>query len=207
VKDQEIEVKFFVLNIDAIKKRLDESGALLIQPRILETNLRFDTPDHLLSQSFKVLRLRHDTKARLTYKGPAQSLEGARIRQELEFVVEDFRTARLLLEALGYQIVLIYEKFRSTYELNGVDISIDEMPYGNFVEIEGPTVEEIHSINEILRLKWDANIPSSYSMLFEQLKVKKHLLFRDLIFENFSRLVISADDLGVQPADKNDLSD
>jgi adenylate cyclase class 2 len=202
VEDQEIEVKFYISNIDAIIEYLEGSGAKLIQPRTLETNLRFDTPERLLSNSYKVLRLRQDTKARLTYKGPAHSLEGARVRQEIEFVVENFKSARLFLEALGYQIVMIYEKFRSSYELNSVEISIDEMPYGNFVEIEGPSVEEIQLVNERLGLNWDAKIPSSYSVLFEQLKEKKTLLFRDMIFENFNSLVISADDLGVQPADR-----
>jgi adenylate cyclase class 2 len=202
VEDQEIEVKFYISNIDAIIEYLEGSGAKLIQPRTLETNLRFDTPERLLSNSYKVLRLRQDTKARLTYKGPARSLEGARVRQEIEFVVENFRSARLFLEALGYQIVMIYEKFRSSYELNSVEISIDEMPYGNFVEIEGPSVEEIQLVNQRLGLNWDAKIPSSYSVLFEQLKEKKTLLFRDMIFENFNSLVISADDLGVQPADR-----
>src|SRR5215216_2536213 len=149
---QETEVKFYVLRLDNSKTRLDELKARLIQSRVLETNLRFDLPDGSLRSSSRVLRLRRDTKARLTYKGAGQNNEGIVGRQEIEFVVEDFEKARQFLEALGYQQTMVYEKYRTTYELDHVSIMLDELPYGSFVEIEGETREQIQAVSKKLNL-------------------------------------------------------
>ena len=58
-------------------------------------------------------------------------------RTEIEFGVDDFAKAKQFLEHLGYQSILVYEKYRTTYELDHAHIMLDELPYGNFIEIEG----------------------------------------------------------------------
>jgi adenylate cyclase, class 2 len=201
MKDQELEVKFYVTDLSAVEARLQDLGAHLSLPRILEVNLRFDTPDNELGKSLRVLRLRQDAIARLTYKGPASGLGGARLRQELEFEVSDFAVARAFLEALGYQVMMIYEKYRAAYDLDNVEVSLDELPYGTFVEIEGPDPVAIQAVTRQLGLDWGATIPASYTVLFDQVKARLSLPFRDLSFENFKDLLVTPADLGVQPAD------
>jgi len=44
---------------------------------------------------------------------------------------------RSILERLGFVPVLIYEKRRETWLTNGVEIVLDELPFGLFMEIEG----------------------------------------------------------------------
>lgn len=201
MEDQEIEVKFYVSNLQRVEERLKAMGAQLSQPRTLETNLRFDTSQGDLARGFQVLRLRQDTAARLTYKGPAHGDDGVRIRQEIEFTVGDFGAAQRLLGALGYQISMTYEKYRAQYELPGLHIALDEMPYGKFVEIEGPDSATIQALSAKLGLNWRASVPASYAMLFQTLQNEMGLAFRDLSFANFRDLVISADALHVIPAD------
>src|SRR5574341_1354981 len=99
---QEIEAKFFVRDLDKIATRVQSLKARLIQPRVLETNLRFDLPDGRLRSEGRVLRLRQDTAARLTYKDSGSNEQGALQRTEIEFTVENFEKARRFLEALGY---------------------------------------------------------------------------------------------------------
>jgi adenylate cyclase class 2 len=200
-KDSEIEVKFFVTQLDVLQGRLQALDAQLIQPRTMELNLRFDTPEHELERGFRVLRLRMDTAARMTYKGPAFGQQGVRVRQEIEFEVSDFDSARSLLQALGYRVVMIYEKYRTVYRLDGVDIALDELPYGRFVELEGPDAETIHAVSDRLSLDWEASAPSSYAMLFEGLRTRMGLPFRDLTFNNFTKIDVDAVQLGVRPAD------
>jgi adenylate cyclase class 2 len=199
---QELEVKFIVMNLAALESRLKFLGAGLIQPRLLETNLRFDTPELDLARSARVLRLRMDTAPRLTYKGPGQEHEGAQLRQELEFTVGDFEMAKALFEALGFQVVVIYEKFRTTYSLHGTLVTLDEMPFGNFVEIEGENGQSIHEASERLRLDWDRRILEGYIMLFERLKSALGLSFRDLTFANFAGSGISAFALDILAGDE-----
>jgi adenylate cyclase class 2 len=202
MNDQEIEVKFYVRRLSEVQARLQALGAVLAQPRTHEFNLRFDTPDLALTHSSRALRLRQDTAARLTFKGPPRGEGGVRVRQEIEFVVGDFRAARAFLEALGYQVSLIYEKYRAVYDYGDFHIALDELPYGNFIEIEGPDPAAIQEINRSLGLDWAASVPVSYSMLFDQLRARLGLDFRDLIFDNFASLSITPEALGVRPADK-----
>jgi adenylate cyclase class 2 len=195
--DQEFEVKFYLSNLPALEERLKALGAQLVQPRIHEVNLRFDTPGRELAASYRVLRLRQDSKARLTYKGPGREQDGVRLRQELEFTVGDFEMARALLEALGYAVFLMYEKYRATYALGAVLVTLDEMPYGNFAEIEGPDSESIRAAAKELGLNWEARILDSYTALFDRLRSVLGLAFRDLSFENFKFLKVTIDALGV----------
>jgi adenylate cyclase class 2 len=202
MKDQELEVKLYVTDLSAVERKLTSFGAHLGLPRVFEVNLRFDTPGGDLGRSFRVLRLRQDAIARLTFKGPASGLGGARLRQEIEFEVSDFAAARAFLEALGYQVVMIYEKYRRAYELDGVEVSLDELPYGTFVEVEGPDPDSIQSVTRKLGLDWQATIPASYTALFDQLKARLGLPFHDLSFDNFQSLTITPADLEVRPADE-----
>lgn len=198
---QELEVKFYLPEFQAVESRLSAQNARLLQPRIHEINLRFDTPAGDLSQSLRVLRLRQDVEARVTYKGPGEVQDGVRLRQELEFIVSDFNTARAVFEALGYQVILMYEKYRTTYALGEVQVVLDEMPYGNFVEVEGPDGASIQQAARCLGLKWELRILESYTALFERLRVAMGFAFRDLTFDNFAGLEVRCVDLGVDSAE------
>ncbi len=198
---QEVEAKFYIRRIAGLRHRLETLGAQIKEARVKESNIRFDTPGRDLRRMGLVLRLRQDSRARLTYKGADESDgSGALNRREVEFTVSDFDEARELFEALGYEIALTYEKFRTTYELDDTEIMLDEMPYGNFVEIEGDS-KQLRPVAEKLGLQWDAAIRESYSRLFDRLKEKRQLEFRDLTFENFKDLTVTPEELGVQPAD------
>ena len=194
-------MKYFVSDLEGIRAKVKNLDARLVQERVLEVNLRFDMEGNSLSRGFKVLRLRYDTKARLTYKGPASDQEGIRLRKEIEFEVSDFSAARSFLEALGYKVVMIYEKYRQAYEINEVEVSLDELPYGTFVELEGSNSESIRDVNSLLELDWSRRIEESYAALFDRLRSERGFSFRDLVFENFDGLQINLEDLGVKPAD------
>lgn len=199
---QELELKYYIADLPSIERKLIDLGAVVHQERVREINLRFDTPDFSLSRAGKALRLRYDTQARLTFKGPSEDLDGVRLRKEIEFVADNFQAAQAFLVALGFPVSMIYDKFRSEYKIGRVSIMLDELPFGNFVEIEGPNPEEIHEVNDALSLNWDRRIFESYTVLFEKLRTSAQLSFRDLIFDNFQELDIHPDDLGVQPADR-----
>lgn len=194
----ELEVKFYLPNLFELQSRLEALGAQLVQPRVHEINLRFDTPSGDLAGGYRVLRLRQDTEARLTYKGPGEVQDGVRIRQELEFTVSSFDIARSFLEALGYEISVMYEKYRAIYALGGVLVTLDEMPYGYFAEVEGPDGNSIHRTADVLELDWETRILDSYLLLFDRLRSRLDLTFRDLSFANFEGLNVTGEMLGVQ---------
>ena len=201
MNDQEIEIKLYLSDMPAFRRRVEEQGAILIEARLHEVNLRYDTPEGELTRTAQVLRLRQDKAAHLTYKGKGDTGGEVYIRREIEFTVGDFQAARAFLEALGYVINLMYEKYRITYKLDGVLVTLDEMPFGNFSELEGPDAESIRRVAEKLGVNWEARIADSYTALFTRLKNVLSLTFRDLSFENFNGITVSPQALGVQPAD------
>lgn len=188
----EIEVKLYVGNLTALAAHLEAAGAVLEHPRTYEHNIRYDTPGGDLSRQYVVLRLRRDTRVRLTYKGPARISEGIMSRFEAEVTVDDFETMDGILRALGYVPFVIYEKYRTTYRLGEVEIVLDEMPFGHFCEIEGPQAA-IEAALDALGLTEYPRIGTSYLGVFVRLKELLNLPFRDLTFANFEGVEVPAE--------------
>jgi adenylate cyclase class 2 len=197
----EIEVKFFVKDLPGVEQRLRSVGAEQTQPRTHELNWRFDTPGGELTAARRVLRLRQDSAAWLTYKGPAAGDQAVSIRQEIQFEVSDLNAARRFLEALGYQVSITYEKYRTVYAVGEVQVALDEMPYGAFVEIEAPDADSIEIMAAVLRLNWQARTNASYLELFNRLRQRRSLEARNLSFEELQGYRFSAADFGLEAAD------
>jgi len=181
----ETEIKFHIADLDKLAAHLEALGAIQISPRTYEMNLRFDTPAGTLSAQACVLRLRRDAESRLTFKGPTFGQDGIAQREEIEFAVGDFDAAKRFLEALGYELVATYEKYRITYKLDELYIMLDEMPYGNFIEIEGEDFDDIRHAAEKLSLRWDAAVNMSYLAIFSYLQTKELIFASELTFDAF----------------------
>jgi len=197
----EKEVKFYIHDLAALRGRLLALGAVQVQPRTRETNYRFDTPDLALAKTGRALRLRQDQKCILTFKGPTSLEDGVRVRPESEVVISDMDNARAILTGLGYIQTIIYEKFRAAYLYKDLEITLDELPYGNFSEIEGTNSAAIQSTAHVLALNWDERIQASYLELFERVKKTFSLSVTDLTFKDFASIPVTHQDLGVKPAD------
>lgn len=185
----ETEVKLHVPDLSAVAGQLEAMGAKLTAPRIFERNVRYENEKGTFAQNGIVLRLRQDSRARLTYKEGSTANAGIVSRFEAEVEVSDFETMELILYKLGYLPALIYEKYRTTYQYNDAEIVLDELPYGNFVEIEGePAVIE----DTLKRLDMDstARIAASYVRLLEHVKMNMGLKMSHLTFENFKGITV-----------------
>lgn len=108
---EEIEVKFLVDDLAALRQQVLALGATVATPCTYEDNLCFDTPDVRLEHQGRLLRLRRDHWNLLTYKEPPVTPDTVfKVRQEYEIEVSDFVQARALVEKLGFVPVLRYEK-------------------------------------------------------------------------------------------------
>ena len=197
----ETEVKFFIQEPKKAAQKLTELGAVLKQPEVYELNLRFDRPDGSLTSKRHVLRLRKDTRARLTFKGQAYAIGDVGARKEVEFEVSDFDAAQAFLEALGYEVSMVYEKHRETYHLDDIEVVVDRTPLGNFIELEGPDAKNIRRVSDALAFDWDTRTMLSYAVLFQRIKIALGLTFRDMTFQNFEGVSIGPDNLELRPAD------
>lgn len=184
MENLEIEVKFYLSDMDAIRNRILKLGAVS-RGRIFETNLRFDDADNSLIEKKSLLRLRRDTKTILTFKSePPFKNDQFKILKELEVEVSDFATMKHILESLGFREEQVYEKWRETFRLNSANLCLDTMPYGDFLEIEGQK-EDIKELAYRIGLKWQKRILLNYLAIFDVIKSKSNLPFYDVTFSNF----------------------
>lgn len=192
----EVEVKFLLDNLLRMRQHLLDVGAEIVKPRIYERNVRFDTADNKLLKRQELLRLRQDNDVILTFKGISElDLNSeAKIREEIEVLVDDFDRMATILKRLGYQPLQTYEKYRETFQLNGVEVVLDEMPYGNFIELEGDEADIKHTA-ELLDLDWQDRILSNYLAMMGILVERYGLPFQDITFDNFQDVNLSIKDI------------
>lgn len=188
----EVEVKFLVADMGALRRRLWDAGAQQVKPRIYERNVLFDDEASSLFQRRELLRLRQDDGARITFKGEAATDQAteAKVREELETSVGDFATVAKILQRLGFKPRQVYEKYRETFRLGNVEIVLDELPFGNFVELEGDE-EDIRDAAQRLSLPWAERILDNYLLLMMRVRDYYKLPFDDLTFANFEGRTVS----------------
>ncbi len=195
----EIEVKFYLRHLEDIRKRLIAHGVRLKTDRLLERNLRFDTPGRELAGKKHVLRLRQDDRATLTFKRPRGQVE---TREEFEIEIDDFESGRKILNALGYTVTAVYEKYRETYQIDPIQVMLDELPFGCFVEIEGPSIESIRQMSDQLGLPWERRVQASYLELFDRIRRPLNLVFEEITFEKFEGIApVDPEFLGILQVD------
>lgn len=185
----ETEVKLYTPDLEAVKQRLKKAGAKLAAKRVYERNVRYENAEKTLTAQGIVVRLREDTRVRLTYKDGGTTQNGVVSRTEIEVEVSDFDAMETMLGKMGYTPYMIYEKYRTTYELDDTEIVLDELPYGHFVEIEGEQ-SVIESVIKRLELSEAARFDGSYSVLFERVKQHLELNIDDLTFDNFKGVTV-----------------
>jgi adenylate cyclase class 2 len=121
-----------------LRAALRKRGARL-QGRYNEENVRFDGPGKSTRQTTLRLRiLDGGPRGLLTAKGPARFVGGVKVREETEVAVSDAHATLDLLEQLGFRVAFTYEKHRTAWLLDEVVMTLDRLPFGYFVELEGP---------------------------------------------------------------------
>lgn len=186
---REVEVKLYTPDLAVVRRALLAAGAQRVKPRVFERNQRYDRADGGLTARGIVLRLRQDETAKLTYKAGASMRRGIVSRFEAEVEVSDFDTMHVILQRLGYEVTLVYEKYRSTYALGGAEIVLDELPYGNFTEIEGDATTIERLIAE-LGLGGARRMGGSYADIFLSVKASLGLAARDCSFAAFAGVAV-----------------
>ena len=148
----EVEKKFRLTKRqrDAVVRRLPEVGASLAREEFEENTLYSGQG---LESGSCVLRLRRvGGRATLTYKRRLPGFSAIKQQREEETAVADADAMEAILEALGYQPSMVYEKRRQTWMLGKAEIVIDVLPFGLFMEIEG-RLNEIRAVERKLGLK------------------------------------------------------
>lgn len=150
----EYEATFSNINKDEIRERLKKSGAVLVRPEFLQKRCTFNLPTgHEINGGW--LRVRDEgNKITMTLK----IVDGEKIENQKEIILEvdNFSEAEDFLILLGCRKKSYQETKRETWELDGVEVDIDEWPYLEpYVEVEGESEEEVKKVSE--KLGFDYN--------------------------------------------------
>ena len=114
---------------------LGEIGAVY-EGEEFEENILFSGGD--LAEKRAVLRLRRiGERTVVTFKQRLESEFAVKHNIEHETEVADFDEIARIFGALGYRRALVYEKCRRTWHFRNVEIVVDELPFGDYMEIEG----------------------------------------------------------------------
>lgn len=162
----EIEAKFLDVDFDTIRAALQKSGATCVQPMRLMRRTIMDYPDERLQSADSYIRVRDEGgKVTLTYKKfDSLSVDGAK---EISVVVDDYEATCHLLTAIGLEARATQESKRETWELNEVEIVLDEWPWLKpYIEIEGPDEQSIRRVAQQLGLDWKDAVFGDVSVAF-----------------------------------------
>lgn len=189
----EIELKFPVDDVQALRLRVAELGFWLQTESTFESNTLYDTPERSLRAEKQILRIRwYGARCILTHKrkadaGDADSKYKTRI--ETETVVEDGDAMAEILRQLGYRAAFRYEKFRTEWaDANGGHLVLDETPIGIWAELEGAP-EWIDSVLERLGVDAGRCLTDSYGTLFLQWKERTGSVAENMTFAEIETVV------------------
>lgn len=133
----EIEKKYRLTKeqFERVKADLDEFDAEYIGEDF-EENILYGNKEFEMRKA--VLRIRKIVgKTILTYKQFIPNPTGAKKHIEHETAVEDAEQTEKIIQYLGLEKKIIYEKRRMSWKFRDVEVVLDKLPFGLFMEIEG----------------------------------------------------------------------
>ncbi len=156
------------------KYRLDKKRLVEITTKLGEMGAEFRSEvfeenylhrGGVIDERGAVLRLRKiGDKTLLTYKERLLNDSDIKHRIEHETTVADVDEMENIIGRLGYKLSVIYEKHRKTWHFRDVEVVLDELPFGLYMEIEG-TVEEIGAAEKLLAIEDLEPEPRGYPRL------------------------------------------
>ena len=148
----EIEIKTRSDDNGKVERTLLKKGATPLE-ELDQTDEYYNHPCRDFAETDEALRLRRDSRGKITYKGPKID-RSTKTREEIELDVDDLDKMSLLLVRLGFRHVAKVTKRRKEYLLDGVTVSLDAVEgLGDFVELEvqGDDAEQGRKMIEKLR--------------------------------------------------------
>src|SRR5436853_4663939 len=141
------------------KYRLNQEQRQAIERRLRDMSLTPSELEHEENTIYRggrlnlggcALRLRRvNGLAILTFKRRLPSKSAIKYQQEEEVTVGNPDAMAAILDSLGFQPALVYEKRRTRWKVEDAKVVIDELPFGLFMEIEA-SARQIKRVEKLL---------------------------------------------------------
>jgi len=186
----EFEAKFYPVNKEEYRKKLQQIGAKLVIPERKMIRVVADGRVNPILERNGYVRVRDEGNLiRLSLKKTAD--EGGKLsdQKEIDVEVSDFEKTVKIFEATGVKFNRRQETLREEWIYKGAQITIDTWPgLDTFSEIEAESEEEVHKISEELGFNWNKKIitPAAevYAMVYRMNIDEVLEKISDITFEN-----------------------
>lgn len=165
--EKEIEVKFKIDEKDQIKEKLIGLGVSLSEP-YKQTTYGFFSVDSIERGIFPRIRDEKNNIV-LTVKVKPKKETNYFERMEYSMKIGNAKEGEDILRVLGFDDIRVFEKIRQESELLNTKIVLDELYFGNFIEIEGEK-EDIENVIIKLGLDNKERITKAYLALEDDYK-------------------------------------
>jgi len=171
----EVEVKILEINRKEVESKLKKLGAKKVYDGEIFAYY-FDTSFDSLKKKNLILRLRQkDNCNELTLKQKVESND-MKINKEYEVLVNDFKIAKQIVEILGYKVINIFHKHRTSYKLNDARFEIDtpkDMKIPCFLEIESDNKKTVEKYIKLLGFRMNDALNYTYEDVVNYYKKNK----------------------------------
>lgn len=182
----EFEAKF--IEVDKIKVRatLKKLGARLLRPEFFQKRIAFHLPKKSVKKGY--IRVR-DEGDKITMS--LKFVVGKKIedQKEIQINVDNFENAVEFLKSIGCTPKAFQETKRELWNLDGVDITIDEWPFLEpFVEIEGRSERAVKFVSQKLGFDYKEAVFGAVDALYNQ----KYSVPKDVINNHTPEITFTA---------------
>jgi len=171
---REVELKSVVDDIYARRAAVERAGGTLeYEGRLMDR--RYGDASGLLLLHDQVLRLRvyedaSGKRGSLDWKGPTRYEDGYKVRDEISTAVADPDAMDVIVDNLGFLVVLEIERHIAQYDLEGAKVRFEVYPrMDTLVEVEGSpeTIESAIAAIGLDRAGFTAERLSEFMVRFE----------------------------------------
>jgi len=184
----EFEATFPKINKSAFRVKLKSVGAKLVRKEYLQRRVVFKLPTgHEINGGWARVR---DEGNKITMS--LKVVDGNKIenQKEIQVVVDNFESAVDFLVTTGFRKKAYQETKREVWQLDNVEITIDEWPFLEpFVEIEGKSEEEVKNVALLLGFDYSNAVFGAVDVLYSE----KYNISTDRINNNTPEILFNGE--------------
>lgn len=196
--ETEFEAKFYPVNKENYRKKLESVGAVLIIPERRMLRAIADSHVNKFLDMNSYIRVRNEGNLiRLSLKKTADETGKLTDQKEIDVEVSDFDKTIEILKLIGVKFNRLQETMREEWSYKGAQITIDTWPgLETYSEIEAENEEKVREIALELGLNWDKRIitaaPEVYAKVYgmsidEVLEKLSKITFENNPFKQFTK--------------------
>ena len=169
---KEIEAKVLDVDVEELKDKLEEISAEKIFEETVKSEF-YDFEDGRIEQNGQIRLRTVGKKSFITRKTDVED-DRAKVKEEIEFDIDDKNQARQFLKSIGLQKIEQGEKKRAKWKKDSIEYVIDWYPeIPPLLEIEAPTHEKLEDAFDELGYSMDETVNWGGSKVYRHYNVKR----------------------------------